>query len=187
MDQRVKIKPTHINDLKIVESDVHSDTRGTFTRLFCEQELLQNLEHRRIVQINQSCTNALGAVRGLHFQLLPNAEMKLVRCLKGKVWDVAVDLRPDSSTYLQWHAEVLSPTNALMMLIPEGFAHGFQVLEAGSELLYLHTASYSPGSERGLRYDDPRLKISWPIKVTDLSLRDACHPLIDVSFQGVIL
>ena len=132
------IHPTPIADLVMAKSSAFKDDRGAFARLFCQQELSSVLGGRQIVQINHSCTEAVGAVRGLHFQHAPHAEMKLVRCLKGKVWDVAVDLRPQSPSYKRWYAQVLSPQNAHMMVIPEGFAHGFQVLEAGSELLYLH-------------------------------------------------
>jgi dTDP-4-dehydrorhamnose 3,5-epimerase len=129
----------------------------------------------------------VGAVRGLHFQHAPHAEMKLVRCLKGKVWDVAVDLRPHSPSYKRWYAQELSPQSAHMMVIPEGFAHGFQVLEAGSELLYLHTAFYKPGSEEGLRHDDPELGIAWPLPVTDISARDSSRAYLDNTFRGIVL
>jgi dTDP-4-dehydrorhamnose 3,5-epimerase len=139
------------------------------------------------MQINQSRTAVIGAVRGLHYQRLPHPEMKFVRCLKGRVWDVAVDLRHKSPTFLGWHAEELTPNNLRMMVIPEGFAHGFQVLEPESELLYLHTDFYSPKTEGGLRYDDPHLAIDWPLEVTDLSSRDAAHPLIHSDFSGIIL
>ena len=117
---------------------------------------------RQIVQVNQSCTRTVGAVRGMHYQHEPHAEMKLVRCLKGKVWDVAVDLRAGSSTFLQWHAVELSAEKARMIVIPEGFGHGFQVLEEDSELLYLHTAHYAPFAEGGVRPMDPRLSIAGP-------------------------
>jgi len=139
------------------------------------------------VQINHSRTATVGAVRGLHFQNPPHAEMKLVRCLKGRVWDVAVDVRRDSPTFLCWHGEELIPADLRMMVIPEGFAHGFQVLEPDSELLYLHTASYAPGVERGLRYDDPALGIAWPLAATELSARDAKHPIIGADFRGLPL
>ena len=129
----------------------------------------------------------VGAVRGLHFQHPPHAEMKLVRCLKGKVWDVAVDLRAGSSTFMQWHAEEMSPKNSRMLVIPEGCAHGFQVLEKNSELLYLHTSFYAPGFEGGVLFSDPRLNISWPLPVTDLSERDRHHPLIAPDFMGLIV
>jgi dTDP-4-dehydrorhamnose 3,5-epimerase len=107
--------------------------------------------------------------------------------LKGRVWDVAVDLRPHSSSFKRWYAQELSSQNACMMVIPEGFAHGFQVLEAGSELLYLHTAFYMPEAEGGVRHDDPALAITWPLPVTDISLRDSSHAYIDNSFRRTIL
>lgn len=183
----MKIEPTRVADLVVVESSPFTDDRGAFSRLYCERELAQVIGDRSIVQVNFSRTEAVGAIRGLHFQHAPNAEMKLVRCLRGKVWDVAVDLRHDSPTYLQWHAEILSPDSFRMMVIPEGFAHGFQVLEPSSELLYLHTAFYTPDSEGGLRYDDPSIGISWPLEAIDLSLRDNGHHYIDSSFTGIRL
>ena len=187
MDQLVKILPTAIPDLVIVETAPHSDARGAFVRLYCEDELQALIGNRRIVQINHSRTAAVGAVRGLHFQNPPHAEMKLVRCLKGRVWDVALDLRRDSPTFLCWHGEELTPANLRMMVIPEGFAHGFQVLEPDSEMLYLHTAFYAPGAEGGLRYDDPTLGIAWPLAATELSTWDALHPLIQANFEGIRL
>jgi dTDP-4-dehydrorhamnose 3,5-epimerase len=183
----MKILSTRIPDLMIAEATPHQDTRGAFARWFCEKELRDFIGDRHIVQINHSRTLAVGALRGLHFQHSPHAEIKLVRCLAGKVWDVAVDLRRHSSTFLQWHAEELSLENRRMMIIPEGFAHGFQVLLPGSELLYLHTAFYSPDAEGGLRYDDPRLGINWPLAVNDLSGRDKQHALIDDNFQGLVV
>ena len=178
---------TSILGLMVVEATPHIDNRGAFTRLYCEDELANLIGPRRIVQINHSLTAIIGAVRGLHYQRPPHAEMKLVRCLKGRVWDVAVDLRHNSPTFLSWHAEELTPTSARMMVIPEGFAHGFQVLEPGSELLYLHTAFYTLSSEGGLCHDDPRLAIHWPLAVTDLSARDAAYPLINSDFSGIAL
>ena len=179
--------PTQIADLVMAESKAFQDQRGAFTRLFCEQALSSILGNRKIVQINHSRTEAVGAVRGLHFQHAPHAEMKLVRCLKGKIWDVAVDLRPQSPSYKRWYAQELSPQNALMMVIPEGFAHGLQVLAAGSELLYLHTNFYKPESEGGVRYDDPQLGIAWPLPVTDISARDYSLGYLDTSFRGIVL
>lgn len=183
----MRILSTSIVGLQLIEGTTFSDARGAFSRLYCEDELAQLIGHRRIVQINHSCTQAVGAVRGLHYQRAPHAEMKLVRCLKGKVWDVAVDLRPNSCSYKRWYAQELSPQNSCMMVIPEGFAHGFQALEAGSELLYLHTAFYNPKAEGGVRHDDPELSISWPLPVSDISLRDTSHAYIDSTFTGVAL
>ena len=140
-----------------------------------------------VVQVNHSLTRVAGAVRGLHFQRPPRAEAKLVRCLKGCVLDVAVDLRAGSPTYLNWHAVELSALNRLALFVPRGFAHGFQTLTADCELLYLHDEFYSPEHEGGLRHDDPALAIAWPLPVADLSARDAAHPLVSAGFAPLIL
>jgi dTDP-4-dehydrorhamnose 3,5-epimerase len=181
----VKLHALPIAGANLVESARHCDARGAFMRLFCADELAEVIGARTVVQINHSRTTAVGAIRGLHFQHPPHAEMKLVRCLKGRVWDVMVDLRAGSPTFLHWHGEELSTQNARMMVIPEGCAHGFQVLDPDSELLYLHTAFYAPHAEAGLRYDDPRLGIAWPLPVTDISARDAGHAPIADDFLGI--
>lgn len=170
-----------------VKFPVRSDTRGSFARLFCEREMNQVLAGRHIVQINRSHTTQPGAVRGMHFQYPPHAEMKLIRCLRGRVFDVIIDLRVGSPTFLQRHEQILSMENGVMLVVPEGFAHGFQVLEADSELLYLHTAAYAPGSEGIVHYLDPSLGISWPLPITETSERDRAAPLIDSAFLGVQL
>lgn len=181
----MKVNKTPIPDLIVVETEVHSDNRGAFARLYCQDELQECIGSRKIVQINHSRTHAIGAVRGLHFQRPPYAEMKLVRCLKGKVWDVAVDLRAGSPTYLKWYAEELSVGNMRMMVIPEGFAHGFQALELDSELLYLHTANYTPEAEGGVAHDDSQLSINWPLPITDMSRRDQLLQPILTNFSGI--
>ncbi|MCE9550569.1 MAG: dTDP-4-dehydrorhamnose 3,5-epimerase family protein [Betaproteobacteria bacterium] len=181
----MKLMPTALQGVMVVETSYVSDERGAFARYYCEHELASIIDERRIVQINHSRTTHIGAVRGMHFQRPPHSEIKLVRCLKGRVWDVAVDLRSGSSTFLQWHAEELSPDNARMLIIPEGCAHGFQVLEHDSELLYLHTAFYTPASEGGVSCSDPRLGITWPLPIADLSPRDSSHPPITVDFPGI--
>jgi dTDP-4-dehydrorhamnose 3,5-epimerase len=183
----MKIHGTPVEGLVLVESPPQTDKRGFFTRLYCQNELGKLVGARQIVQINQSSTRAVGTVRGLHYQHYPHAEMKLVRCIKGKVWDVAVDLRAGSPTFLHWHAEELSAENAHMMVIPEGFAHGFQVLEEESELLYLHTALYAPSAEGGVRPTDPELSIVWPLAPQHLSDRDLNHPLLTSEFTGLVL
>lgn len=183
----MKVIDTPLAGLKLAQSAANHDQRGAFTRLFCARELQELLGHRQIAQINHSRTSRTGAVRGMHFQQPPHAEMKMVRCIRGRVWDVAVDLRADSSTFLRWHAEELTPESGQMMVIPEGFAHGFQTLEPESELLYLHTEFYHPSAEGGLRHDDPRLGINWPLATQDLSPRDLNHPLLDTDFTGVTL
>lgn len=181
----MRVLLTAIQGLKVVESTTFVDARGAFSRLYCEKELAPLVDQRRIVQVNHSRTVTVGAVRGLHFQNPPHGEMKMVRCLKGRVWDVAVDIRKGSETYLHWHAEELTPANGKMMVIPEGCAHGFQVLEPESELLYLHTSFYTPEAEGALRYDDPSVGINWPLTVTDISPRDLQHPLINENFVGI--
>jgi dTDP-4-dehydrorhamnose 3,5-epimerase len=181
----MKFISTPIEGVYVVNSATFQDKRGAFTRFYCENELDKVVNGRQIKQINFSKTKHIGAVRGLHFQQYPYAEMKMVRCVKGRVWDVVVDLRNKSKTFLQYFAQELSSENALMIIIPEGCAHGFQVLKYDSELLYLHTAPYMPSSESGVRFDDPRLNILWPLPVTNLSERDQMHPLIGQNFSGV--
>ena len=187
MNSRFALLDTPIAGVQRIQRQPLGDHRGYFERLFCAQELQPLLAGRRIVQINHSLTARRGAVRGLHFQHPPHAELKMVSCLRGRVWDVAVDLRTGSPTFLHWHAEELTSDNARMLVIPEGCAHGFQALEPESELVYLVTAFYAPEAEGGLRYDDPRLAIAWPLPVTDLSPRDQTHPLIDAHFSGLLL
>ncbi len=181
----MKIEPTKIGGVHVVTGDPRGDHRGLFMRLFCERELKPVVGDRTIKQINFSRTEAVGALRGLHFQNKPHAEMKMVRCVKGRVFDVAVDLRRGSPTFLQWHAEELFVESAKMLVIPEGCAHGFQVLEPGSELLYLHTEFYEPASEGGVAWDDPMLGIAWPLPVTDMSDRDKGHPPMTPAFKGL--
>jgi dTDP-4-dehydrorhamnose 3,5-epimerase len=181
----MRTRATRIAGVVVAETDRIEDERGAFARLFCEQDLAGVTGTRRIVQINHSRTAAPGSVRGMHYQVAPHAEMKLVRCLRGRVWDVAVDLRAGSPTFLQWHAEELTPDNARMLVVPEGCAHGFQVLAPESELLYLHTAAYEAGAEGGVHCLDPRLAIAWPLPVTGLSARDASHPRLDAAFTGL--
>ena len=181
----MKIRQTPVPNLLAIDSERRIDERGSFARLFCQKELHEIMGTRRIVQANQSSTRNVGAVRGLHYQHQPHAEMKLVRCIKGKVWDVAVDLRRGSPSFLEWHAEELSPENTTMMIIPEGFAHGFQVLEADSQMLYFHTAYYNSSAEAGVQPTDPMLSIRWPLPVRDLSDRDLSHPLLPSDFAGL--
>lgn len=178
---------TPLVQLMVADTRRIGDNRGSFARQFCARELAPALGQRTIVQVNHSHTAAIGTVRGMHYQHAPHAEVKLVRCLRGRVWDVALDLRAGSPTFLQWHAEELTPENGRMMIIPEGFAHGFQVLDADSELLYLHTAFYAPASEGAVHCQDPRAAIAWPLPVTELSQRDAAHPLLSLDYSGLVL
>lgn len=183
----MKLIETDISGAWIVEGSAFTDYRGAFQRLYCAKEEKDIIGTRAIVQINHSMTRAVGAVRGLHYQRPPGAEMKIVRCLKGRVFDVAVDLREGSPTFLKWAAIELTPDNRRSFVIPEGCAHGFQVLEENSELLYLHTAFYSSPHEAAVRYDDPRVGVPWPLPPTDLSARDSSHPYLDADFRGITL
>ncbi|EKD84373.1 MAG: hypothetical protein ACD_39C00087G0002 [uncultured bacterium] len=178
---------TTIAGVHVVKTDKLKDARGSFSRLFCQNELSSLVGARQIVQINRSQTQSVGAVRGMHYQLPPYSEMKLIRCLRGRVFDVAVDLRAGSPTFLKWHAEELSEDNSFMLVVPEGCAHGFQVLDPGSELLYLHTSFYQPAFEGGIRFDDPRLAIEWPLQACDVSQRDLNHPLLKDDYEGIKL
>jgi dTDP-4-dehydrorhamnose 3,5-epimerase len=181
------ITETVIEGLKVVERKPISDNRGFLARIFCA-DLLQGAGWQKpIAQINQTLTKKRGMVRGMHFQNFPHAEMKLVTCLQGEVWDVAIDLRSNSSTFLQWHAEILSSENCRAILIPEGFAHGFQALSDDCELLYLHSAPYAQHAEAGIHPNDPALNISWPLDPQYLSVKDAAHRLLTNQFTGVDL
>ena len=163
------------------------DARGFLARLFCADELATAGWKRPIAQVNHSYTALRGTVRGMHYQKPPCTEAKLVSCLRGSVCDVAVDLRPGSPTFLHWHAETLSADNGCAMLIPEGFAHGFQTLTDDVELLYFHSAPYASDHEGALNALDPRLAITWPLPVLERSLRDQSHRLLGPTFEGVVL
>jgi len=187
MSLRFDSMGTPLPGLTLLRRKPIGDDRGFLERVFCADELKPLLGDRYIVQINRSLTCAPGTVRGMHFQYPPDAEMKMVTCLRGEVFDVAVDIRHDSPTFLQWHAEILSADNHSTLVIPEGFAHGFQTIVADCELLYLHTAAYAQQSEGGLNALDPRLAIEWPQAVGEMSARDRSHPHLDEEFQGVML
>lgn len=181
----MKITNTKISGVHVIETTAHADARGHFARAFCDRELAPVLGGRHITQMNLSRTVKAGAVRGMHYQNAPYAEMKLVRCLRGRMLDVALDLRAGSPTFLQWHAEELTPANMKMLLTPEGCAHGFQALEPDTEVLYLHTGYYEPSSEGGVNHADPRIDLSWPMPVTEISARDAAYPLLAADFRGI--
>lgn len=177
----------YIDRLVRIERKPIEDSRGSFVRMFCVSDLQNIGWDKPISQINVTHTKTRGAIRGLHFQRTPYSEMKLVSCTRGEIWDVAVDLRSNSDTFLQWHAEVLSPKNGYSLLIPEGFAHGFQALTDDVEILYFHSEKYEPSSEGGLNFADPLLNIAWPIDLTEISPRDLAHPFLNSQFPGVIL
>jgi dTDP-4-dehydrorhamnose 3,5-epimerase len=186
MSSRFDIQATRLPGLQVVVRKPLGDGRGYLERMFCVDELGDVFGGRRVVQINHTLTQNKGTVRGMHFQYAPHAEMKFVSCLRGSVFDVAVDLRKGSPTFLQWHAELLSDDNFKTLTIPEGFAHGFQTLTDDCEMLYLHTAAYALDAEAGLNPRDAKLAITWPLPIAGISPRDAAHaPIVD-AFEGVI-
>lgn len=162
-----------------------NDERGGFSRIFCENEFKKNGLNKHFVQINQSYNIQKGTIRGMHFQKQPFSEVKLIRCVKGSVIDVIIDLRKDSNTFLKHVKVELSEQNRKMIYVPEGFAHGFQTLENNSELIYHHTQFYNSSAEDGLRYNDEALNINWPLPVSIISERDKKHSLINNNFKGI--
>lgn len=184
---RFEVIDTPLEGLKIVVRQRIGDARGHLSRLFCAEELAPAGWRNPVAQINHTYTAKQGTVRGMHFQHAPFAETKLVSCLRGTIWDVAVDLRAGSPTFLHWHAVTLSQENNQALLIPAGFAHGFQSLSPEVELLYCHSAPYVPRAESGLNPLDPSLAIEWPLPVSECSERDRNHPLLDGFFEGLIV
>jgi len=168
-----------------IEAEPHRDHRGWFARWFCQEELERVNGGRPIRQINATFTRKTGAVRGLHFQFPPAMEDKIVRCIAGRAFDVIVDLRKDSPTRGRWHSLVLDAERMNMIYIPRGFAHGYQTLVDGCQILYLHTEFHSPEREGGFRYDSPCLGIEWPLVVTELSERDRKLPTLDADYEGI--
>lgn len=184
---RFTVTATPLADLLVIERQRFSDARGFLSRMFCAEEFAAMGWHKPILQINHTLTLHRGTIRGLHFQYPPHAEMKLISCIRGEVWDVAVDIRSGAPTFLQWYGTVLSAGNCRALLIPEGFAHGFQTLTDDAELLYCHSMAYHPEEEGGLHPMDPALAIDWPLPATEISDRDISHPTIHSGFKGVKL
>lgn len=185
MSGRFVIAPTALRGVVVIERRPRGDDRGWFERLFCADELAAVGFGAGPVQINRTLTRRRGAVRGLHFQRPPCAEVKLISCLRGRVLDVVVDLRRGSPTFGGWAAAELSAENRRSMLAPQGCAHGFQTLEDDCELLYLHSAPHAPDAEGGVHHACQRLAIAWPEPVTALSERDAALPPLDPGFEPI--
>jgi dTDP-4-dehydrorhamnose 3,5-epimerase len=171
----------------LIDLDKRGDERGFFARVFCEKEFADQGLRSRFVQINTSTSSRKGTLRGMHYQLPPAAEAKIVRCIRGALFDVILDLRPRSSTFGAWHGAELSASNRTMMYVPEGFAHGFVTLESDTEAFYLVSAFYAPQLERGVRYDDPRFAIRWPVAPTEMSEKDKSWRDYDPAFHGAEL
>jgi dTDP-4-dehydrorhamnose 3,5-epimerase len=183
----MRFKETPLKGAYIIELEPHTDNRGTFVRLYCKDEFSAINHRKEFVQINYSITNRKGAVRGMHYQVPPSAETKLIGCVNGRVFDVIVDIRKKSSTFLKWFAVELSKQGMKMIYIPEGFAHGFQTLEDGVELIYHHTSYYNPAHERTIRYDDKRINIAWPLNIAEVSDKDRHAKSLDIDFTGIEL
>lgn len=169
----------------VITPQMHQDKRGEFGRIFCFNEFSEENVQFDIKQINHSITKQKGSVRGIHFQYPPKSESKLVKCIKGSIFDVIVDIRKDSPSFLQWISVVLSEANQKMLYIPSGFAHGFQTLDDDCELIYFHSDYYSPELEGGINYNDSILDIPWPLAVAEVSGKDKRHKYIDYEFKGI--
>lgn len=163
------------------------DSRGFFSRFFCAEEFKGIGFENTIAQMNHTLTRKKGAIRGLHFQYPPYSETKIVTCLQGEILDVVVDIRKGSPTFLQSHAEILSAENQSSLYIPSGFAHGFQTLTSDCQLIYLHSAFYTPEAEGALNALDPALGIDWPLEISEISERDNNHPFLDNQFDGILI
>jgi dTDP-4-dehydrorhamnose 3,5-epimerase len=174
----MRFTPTSVEDVHLVDVDRITDERGFFARAWCTREFEQQGLNGRIAQANIGFSERRGTLRGMHFQLPPHAEAKLVRCTRGVVYDVAVDLRPDSTTYLRWFGVQLSADNARMLYVPPGCAHGYLTLTDGTELFYQTSEFYEPAAARGVRYDDPAFGIDWPTEVRVISEQDRNWPLV---------
>ncbi len=182
----MKFNATPLKGSYIIELTPISDNRGWFARTFSKVEFEKEIGHtKEWVQMNHSFTSVKGTIRGMHYQLSPFSEIKLVRCIAGEVFDVIVDLRKNSSTFLQWYGTLLSAENKKMIYIPEGFAHGFQTLSENAELIYQHSQFYNPEVESGIRYNDPAINIQWSLNVKEISERDKNHQLIDSNFKAL--
>jgi dTDP-4-dehydrorhamnose 3,5-epimerase len=181
----MRFEPTPIQGSRLVELERRGDDRGFFARLFCEREFSRAGLDSRFVQINNSLSAQRGTLRGLHYQLPPSAETKVVRCVRGALWDVIVDLRPGSRTFRRWFAVEFTAEDRRMLVVPRGCAHGFITLVDDTEVIYLVSAFHDAGAERGLRWDDPWHGIEWPAAPTTLSHKDRHWPLFDPAFHGV--
>jgi len=187
MSRRFEATNTPLAGLAVLRRAPFSDSRGFIERLFDLEDLGAITGGKAIVQVNRAVTVKRGSVRGMHFQHPPHAEVKFVACVRGSVYDVAVDLRSGSPTFLRWHGETLAENDHKTLVIPEGFAHGLQTLSDNCEILYFHTASYRPDAEGALNPRDPKLAIRWPQAITELSSKDASHPMLAHDYRGLVL
>ena len=165
-----------LRDAYLIELDKHGDHRGFFARLWCQKEFEEHGLVSDVLQANIFFSKLKGTIRGLHYQEEPYAETKFIRCAKGAVYDVVVDIQPDSPTFMQWFAVELTEDNYKMLYVPKGYAHGFQSLEPDTEVTYLVSEFYTPQAEGGVRYNDPAFGIEWPLPVAEISDKDRSWP-----------
>ncbi len=180
----MQIEPSPLSDAYVIRLEKFGDDRGFFARLYCSNEFSEAGLVSDFVQVNNSLTAHRGTLRGMHFQIAPHQETKLVRCIKGAFYDVIVDLRPESDTYKQHFGIELSADNRTMLYVPKGFAHSFLTLTDDAEALYFVDEFYAPEAERGLRWNDPEFAIDWPIEPTVISEKDASWPDFDPSYHA---
>lgn len=180
----MKFHPTPLKGAYTIEPEKRGDDRGFFARVFCENEFAQAGLKPKIIQVNNSLSAKKGTLRGLHYQLAPKAEVKIVRCVRGALWDAIVDLRPDSPTFAKWFGAELTAENRLMMYVPKGFAHAILTLSDDAEAFYMVDEFYGPEQERGLRWNDPKFNIAWPIEPSEISPKDAKWPDFDPAYHG---
>ncbi len=181
----MKFVATPLSGAHTIDLEPFSDERGWFARFYCEKEFAQIGHVKSWVQLNHSTSYKKGTLRGMHYQLPPFSEIKMVRCIAGAVYDVIIDVRKGSATFLQWFGVELSAENKKMLYIPEGFAHGFQCITDNCELIYHHSEFYTPNAEVGIRYNDPMINIKWPLPIGSISERDASHPYLTTEFKGI--
>ncbi|WP_181705714.1 dTDP-4-dehydrorhamnose 3,5-epimerase [Chthonobacter rhizosphaerae] len=175
---------TPLADARVIELEKRGDNRGFFARFFCENEFAEAGLETRFKQINNSLSARTGTLRGMHYQLTPSAEVKVVRCIRGALWDCIIDLREGSPTFGKWHGVELTAENRLAFYVPRGFAHGFVTLTEDTEALYLVSDLYAPDRERGVRWNDPAFGIEWPVEPTEISPKDAAWRDFDPEWHG---
>lgn len=172
----MRFSPTKLPGAVLIHLDKHADSRGYFARFFCESEFREAGLFTRFVQANTAGSHLAGTLRGLHYQVPPHAEAKLIRCTRGAIFDVIIDLRPDSPTRGRWEGFRLDDSTGTMLYVPEGFAHGYQTLVDNTEVSYLVSHHYVPGAEAGIHFQDPGFRIDWPVPVTAISAKDQAWP-----------
>jgi dTDP-4-dehydrorhamnose 3,5-epimerase len=181
----MQFQPTTLDGAFVIDADIKGDERGFFARQFCAAEFAAAGLQPAISQVNMTLSAKAFTLRGMHYQVEPKAETKVVRCLRGAIFDCIIDLRPHSASFCQWFGEILTGQNQRMMYVPKGFAHGLMTLTDDVEILYFMGSEYSPGHERGIRFDDQRFKIKWPNEPVEISDKDRAWPDFNPHWHGI--